>query len=90
MRVMDFSLKDAEVKDSLVVTGIVYMRNGCCEDKPVLVTANLMGDGRINYSCQCKCGMWCTTGHPTSVGALRDYQTMSNKNVPMDDDYPKR
>lgn len=87
MRVMDFSLRDAQVKDSLVVTGIVYMANGCCKDKPVLVTVNRMPNGELNYSCQCSCGAWCTTGHPTSVGALRDYQTMTNANVPLNDDY---
>ena len=43
--------------------------------------------GGINYSCQCGCGAWCTTGHPTPVGALKDYQTMSNGNIPLDDDY---
>lgn len=90
MKTLDFRLKDAVVKDSLVVTGIVYMDNGCCHDKPVLVTANRMENGKLNFSCQCACGMWCTTGHPTSVGALRDYQTMSNGNVPMVDDYKKR
>jgi len=86
---LDFTLKDAQVKNNYIVTGIVYMKNGCCKDKPVLVTANYLDDGRVNYSCQCNCGFWCTTGHPTPIGALRDYQTMSNKNVPMDDDYAR-
>lgn len=69
------------------VVGAVFMNNGCCEDQPVLITtSNNPRVGRV-YSCQCGCGAWCTTGHPTPVGALRDYQTMSNKNVPLEDDY---
>lgn len=90
MHIMDFSLNNASVADHFLVTGIVYMKNGCCEDKPVLVTANKHPDIGINYSCQCACGAWCTTGHPTPVGALRDYQTMSNRNKPLDDDYPRK
>lgn len=90
MKTLDFSLNKARVSDHYVVSGIVYMMNGCCKDKPVLVTVNRMPDGELNYSCQCSCGAWCTTGHPTPVGALRDYQTMSNNNVPMEDDYPRR
>jgi len=80
------------VKDIYRVHGVVFMKNGCCEDQPVLITANYNPsvEGGVNYSCQCGCGIWCTTGHPTPVGALRDYQTMSNNNVPLMDDYPKR
>ena len=72
------------------VTGIVYMKNGCCKDQPVLITCSYNPAVGKVYSCQCGCGRWCTTGHPTQTGALRDYQTMSNGNVPLDDDYPKR
>lgn len=80
---------DSKVEKCYTVVGIVAMNNGCCKDQPVLITANDF-NGNTNYSCQCGCGMWCTTGHPTPVGALRDYQTMSNNNVPMADDYLRR
>lgn len=76
------------VPGRFLVTGIVNMRNGCCDNQPVLITASYNAKTGIVYSCQCGCGAWCTTGHPTPVGALKDYQTMSNNNVPMVDDYP--
>ena len=81
-----FEYDESKVHSPYHVLGIVYMKNGCCKDNPVLITVNNF-HGKANYSCQCGCGMWCTTGHPTPVGALRDYQTMSNRNVPMEDDY---
>lgn len=82
-----FTYNPDNVNDYLSVVGIVYMKNGCCDNQPVLITANYHKPTGINYSCQCGCGAWCTTGHPTPVGALRDYQTMSNFNEPLDDDY---
>ena len=82
---MDFS--SYKVNDRYAVTGIVYMDNGCCKDKPVLITVCYNKRFGKVYSCQCACGMWCTTGHPTPVGALRDYQTMSNYHKPLEDDY---
>ena len=85
-----FTYNPSNVAKYLVVIGIVYMKNGCCKDQPVLITANRHPEVGINYSCQCGCGMWCTTGHPTPVGALKDYQTMSNGNVPLDDDYSSK
>ena len=73
------------------VVGIVFMKNGCCEDQPVLITENNHPNPKIkkNYSCQCGCGAWCTTGHPTPVGALKDYETMSNNGKPVDGNYNK-
>ena len=87
---MRFAYDKNKVKDHYIVTGIVYMNNACCKDQPVLITAFPRSDIGIVYSCQCGCGMWCTTGHPIPVGALRDYQTMSNNNTPKEDDYSKR
>ena len=84
-----FTYNPSKVSENRIVMGIVYIKNGCCEDQPVLITANYNSavPNHVNYSCQCGCGMWCTTGHPTPVGALKDYQTMSNGDMPSDDDY---
>ena len=43
----------------LTIVGVIHMENGCCNDKPVVVT-------RVNrsapplYACECACGGWCT------------------------------
>lgn len=74
------------VSRSDTVVGLIYMKNGCCKDKPVLVTKNSIR-GYENYSCQCACGIWSTTGHPTIAGAVKNYQTMSNEGIPLEDNY---
>lgn len=81
-----FTFNSDNVSPVYHVMGIVYMHNGCCKNKPVLITENHYKQG-INYSCQCSCGTWCTTGHPTVAGAVKDYQTMSNNGIPLKDDY---
>lgn len=60
------------------VMGIVNDNNGCCEDRPILITGNKIHN-HINYSCQCACGMWCTSGHRTASEALREYEVMTKK-----------
>ena len=55
------------------------MLNGCCSDKPMVITTNSRVDGTTNYSCQCSCGGWCTNGHTTPGGALNEYLVMSRK-----------
>ena len=60
------------------VIGIVNDLNGCCTDRPILITGNKI-DNRINYSCQCACGMWCTSGHMTASEALKEYEEMTNR-----------
>lgn len=87
MSIKSLTYDSDNVLKPYVVLGIVHMQNGCCKDQPVLITANHHPSLGINYSCQCGCGTWCTTGHPTPVGALRDYQTMSNNDEPLQDDY---
>ena len=85
MQKLDFGTYN--INDKYIVVGAVFMNNGCCKTEPVLITVcHNKKYGKV-YSCQCACGMWCTTGHPTPVGALRDYQTMSNNNKPLEDDY---
>lgn len=66
------------------VIGIVNTsENGCCADLPVLLTSNpaedFDGTPFTNYSCQCACDGWCTTGHTTPEEAIRDYQRMTRK-----------
>ncbi len=82
----EFTFNSDNVSPVYKVIGIVYTENGCCKDKPVLITKNNYHGG-ANYSCQCICGTWCTTGHPTPTGALKDYQTMSNGGIPLNDNY---
>ena len=59
------------------IVGAVHMKNGCCSDKPVLITVNTLPSGELNYSCQCACDGWCTTGRSTASKALEDYERMS-------------
>lgn len=65
------------------VIGIVYMKNGCCNDQPVLLTANRCTHWKegINYSCQCGCGGWCTNGHDSASGALQEYEGMTSRTL---------
>lgn len=65
------------VPDGLAVIGVVNIKNGCCNDRPVLITANHTHNGGINYACQCSCGCWCTTGHRTVSDAVKDYEHMN-------------
>lgn len=53
--------------------GLIFMKNGCCEGRPVVVTRSDMGA----WSCQCSCGAWCTNGHATATAAVLEYEHMS-------------
>lgn len=57
--------------------GAVYIKNGCCKNRPVLITANRTTSGRLNFSCQCACGLWCTSGARSASGALQQWERMS-------------
>lgn len=52
--------------------------NGCCEKNYFVLTTNLF-DGRVNYSCQCGCGGWCTNGHQRAEDAINEYFDMCNR-----------
>lgn len=72
------------VSKCYAVIGIVSTKNGCCADRPVLITVNRCEvsperPAGINYSCQCACGGWCTNGHADAAGALAEYEAMSAK-----------
>lgn len=66
------------VRPIFKVEMIIYMRNGCCKDLPVLLTTNPRRDGSTNYSTQCACGGWCSTGRETAAQAISDYERMSD------------
>lgn len=70
-----------DVSSPYKVMGIVYDPNGCCKDRPILITTNRMHNrnNKINYSCQCACGMWCTSGHPNASEALHEYEQMTKR-----------
>ena len=66
------------VKKPYKVTKVISMKNGCCEDLPVFLTANyIKNENRWNYSCQCACDGWCTTGCNTPEEAIDHYRRMS-------------
>lgn len=58
---------------------VLHTVNGCCEGRPVIITSNLTPDGRTNYSAQCACGGWCTTGKDTAEGAAREWMRMNGR-----------
>lgn len=66
------------VSQQYSVLGVVNDFNGCCPDRPILITGNKLRD-HINYSCQCACGMWCTNGHITASEALQEYEEMTRR-----------
>lgn len=70
----------ATVSDSFHVIGVVNDFNGCCQDRPILITGNKV-DNHINYSCQCACGMWCTSGHRTASEAFKEYERMTKEDT---------
>lgn len=57
--------------------GAAYIETGCCKNRPVLITVNKRTNGTLNFSCQCACGLWCTTGCDTASEALQHYERMS-------------
>ena len=63
------------------VIGVIHGYNGCCEDRPYIVTANKCDGwpGGINYACQCSCGLWCTSGHGTIGEAVSEYEEMTER-----------
>ena len=68
---------EAHISPIYTPIAIACIDNGCCKDQPVIITANKRSDGSINYSAQCACGMWCTTGVNTASEALQRYERMT-------------
>lgn len=55
------------------LVGLVFMENGCCPGRPVLITMSPAGA----YSTQCACGGWCSNGHQTATAAVKEYEHMN-------------
>lgn len=70
----------SSVSQKYSVLGVVNDFNGCCQDRPILITGNKVHN-HINYSCQCACGMWCTNGHRTASEALKEYEEMTRRSI---------
>lgn len=68
---------DAVVYPPHVPIGYAYAENGCCSGRLVVITQNERPDGTMNYSAQCACDGWCTTGCDTPEKALEHYERMS-------------
>ena len=67
------------------VLGAIYGHNACCKDKPFLLCVNRRSyDGRLNYSCECYCGLYCTNGHDNLIDAIAEYESL--KDYRMDGD----
>lgn len=59
-------------------TGVIFpeeFKNRCCPDKPFLLMA-VSHEGHHGYSCECECGLWCTTAHKTPAQAIMEYEHM--------------
>ena len=82
-----FVYNEDNVSSSYNVIGIIHMKNGCCKDQSVLLTANNCSHWKngINYSCQCACGGWCTNGHSSASEALKEYEKMSLRSLNEED-----
>ena len=61
------------------VEQVLHTVNGCCPGRPVIITSNGTLDGHTNYSAQCACGGWCTTGRTTAKGAADEWQKMCGR-----------
>ena len=71
---MKVDIDTSRVPLALKVVGVLNIPNGCCKKENVLVTQT---KGIEMYSCQCACGGWCTSGHPTIEGAIAEWGRMS-------------
>lgn len=71
---LDFSLDE----EYSVVAFYPIKDNGCCNKRFFILTANSCPNWEtgINYSCQCACGGWCTTGFKTEQEAVEAYRNM--------------
>lgn len=66
-----------KVRNPYRVKKILFIPNGCHPNLPVFLTTNRKPDGSINYSCQCACDRWCTTGCTTEEEAIEKYENMT-------------
>lgn len=67
--------------DRYTLINIFPEKNLCCPGKPFVLTSNECpkSDERplgINFSCQCACGAWCTSGFAEPGDAVEEYRKM--------------
>lgn len=82
---------DCDVDCSYMIVGVFSVPKNYCthhgkfegEVMDVVLTANAVeekdGTSKINYSCQCACGAWCTGGHSTPGAAVDQYVRMCER-----------
>ena len=72
------------------VESVIYNHwNGCCKDKPILITSHLVptwdgerwrsGPFKLRFNATCACGKWCTSGQLTPEEALDQYDRMTDR-----------
>lgn len=71
--------EEMRVQRPYIVTGISYQPNGCCENRPILITAARREGNNYCFSCQCACGFWCSNGFDNPSDALKDYEKMTER-----------
>lgn len=70
-----------EISKYLRPLEIVQGVNGCCKDRPIILTTNKLPNGATNYSCQCACGGWCTSGYISRQGVIKEYKEMTESYI---------
>lgn len=68
---------EAFVAEGMQIAGIIHTENNCCPGKPVIITVNNTFDGRKNYSAQCACDGWCSTGTSSIRDAIHEWDKMN-------------
>ena len=61
------------------LVGIISTENNCCPGEFVFVTVNNTHNGRKNYSTQCACGGWCSTGTDNIQDAINEWDKMNKR-----------
>lgn len=67
----------ADIPEQFTPIGVLEIRNKCCPGRPVILTRNDY-HGCDNYSAQCACGRWVTTGCGSSGAAVLEWERMTN------------
>ena len=71
----------AYVLDRNTVLGFLFIKNGCCPDRPVLLVGTETVSG-MYYSCQCACGEFITGMFKEPAEAVAAYANMFGDKLP--------
>ena len=71
----------AYVLDRNTVLGFLFVKNGCCPDRPVLLVGTETVSG-MYYSCQCACGEFITGMFKEPADAVAAYENMFGDRLP--------